>query len=65
MSKAISPHGPSTLFSDLFPDSLASDSRASNGFLMNNPIVFIVENDNRTQIYFNAITVANEFTFFV
>ena len=36
--KAINPQGPSTLFSDLLPDSLASASRAANGFLINNPI---------------------------
>ena len=32
-------HGPSTRFNVFFPEALASACSASNGFLMNNPIV--------------------------
>ena len=50
---------------ELYEQELEKDTWVSKYVSTPKPIVFIVENDNRTQIYFNAITVANEFTFFV
>ena len=62
--KAINPHGPSTLFSVLLPDSLASASRAANGFLINNPIVQMRFSDKCPQIYLIGIIVTRDFVIF-
>jgi hypothetical protein len=62
--KAINPHGPSTLFRVLLPDSLASASRAVNVFLINNPIFQMCFSDKCPQIYLIGIIVANDFVIF-
>ena len=58
--KAMSPHGPSTRFRVLLPDSLASAIRSAKDFLINNPMLLILLIDNWAQIYGLWLSNTNE-----